>query len=107
MPRPVICDFCSSKDVVTRYQCLDFKSDSEDIGVKYGRTFITLDSDSFWAACAECAAFVDREDGDGLVDHVVKVFEKRDGYSMRPGLKMHMRHTYELFFKNRIRIKGE
>jgi hypothetical protein len=104
------CDFCSSPAVVTRFECCDFNSSSSDAGIIYpttrinpGPTDLVLESHSFWAACAPCAALVEAQDIDGLLAHVIEVFTKR-GYVLGANVKVHMRRTYQLFFANRIRV---
>lgn len=97
-----ICDFCNSPAVVHRYQCMDFKAASADAGVLYsGPTNLVLHSHDYWAACAECACYVDAEDLEGLVRHACAAF----GVPVSHPFVRHARHTYALFFKNRIRVK--
>jgi hypothetical protein len=100
------CDFCSSPDVVRRYQCMDFDSESKDAGVLYDGVNLDLHSTNYWAACAECAKLVDAEDIDALLERAVKALEVKT--RLRPrryvAFKSHVRHSYELFFKHRIRI---
>jgi hypothetical protein len=40
------CDFCSSKNVVRRYQCMDFYAESKNAGVRYDGTNLVLHSDT-------------------------------------------------------------
>lgn len=101
-----ICDFCDSPDVVRRYQCTDFDAGSKDVGVLYPRpdpTNLVLHSISYWAACAECARYVDAEDLDGLLKHVTAAFHVPSSHPVR----IHLRHAYTLFFKNRIRVRED
>lgn len=102
------CDFCSNPNVVRRYQCMDFNAESEDAGVLYcglprdpAPTNVVLASTSYWAACAECGRYVDAEDLDGLLKHVCAALNVP---AFHP-VGIHLRHAYELFFKNRIRVK--
>ena len=106
------CDFCSSPDVVKKYPCRDFKSDSSQAAVEYdpcialpdtGGT-IVLDSFDFWAACAECSAIVETGDVDALVTHVLSVFERRDGrrHWQHDKLVAHLTLAYQQFFENRL-----
>lgn len=114
--KPDECDFCSSPNVVRRYQCMDFKAESKSAGVLYdgtkttvGPTNLVLSSRSYWAACAECSRFVDAEDIEGLLKYVTKVLiDASGGFSpyRRQQLILHLRHTYELFFRTRIRVKA-
>lgn len=99
------CDFCSNPNVERRYQCMDFNAESEDAGVLYvrrsGPTNVVLQSMNYWAACAECCRYVEAEDLDGLWKHAVEALHAEDNL---PFL-IHARHTYALFFKNRIRVR--
>jgi hypothetical protein len=104
------CDFCSDKNVVRRFECLDFDAESADAGVMYngtlettGPTNLVLHSINFWAACEACSRLVDDEDLDGLVGHSVMVFLLK-GYRLSVDATRHIRHTYGLFFKHRIRV---
>jgi hypothetical protein len=104
------CDFCSSPRVVRRFQCMDFNAESAHAGVIYdgtrsteGPTNVIMASKSYWAACAECANFVDEENIDGLVIYAVTSFLSQ-GLTVSPQTAQHIRYTYRLFFKNRIRI---
>jgi len=104
------CDFCSSPNVVKRFQCKDFDSASRDAGVMRmnaeGRfTNVVLNSRNYWAACANCAAYVDAEDLKGLTDYAADHW--REGLTELNwlGLKIHLHNTYRLFFANRIRIE--
>jgi hypothetical protein len=110
------CDFCDSREVVRRYQCMDFIAESKKAGVIYdgtrdtlGRTNLALNSRNYWAACAPCASFIDMEDIEGLLKRVTEVLiDTPGGFSTfrRQQLIKHMRYMYELFFKNRIRVAG-
>lgn len=108
----VECDFCSSPNVVTRYQCRDFESESKDAGVLYQEarfasipTNVVLKSIDYWAACQACAAFVEKEDLEGLLGRIFPIFEARYRH-FSVGARVHIRHTYELFFANRIRVSA-
>lgn len=110
------CDFCSNHQVVRRYQCMDFAAESKAAGVMYDKVYdkfgpinVVLRSYNYWAACAECASFVDAEDLDGLLRHVVKTLcgPTRMHGKPRGDFIRHARYTYELFFKNRIRVTEE
>jgi hypothetical protein len=99
--------------VVRRYQCCDFNAESKDAGFVYAKpdgtepVNLVLDSKSYWAACAECARYVDAEDIDGLVKHVAAAFNTQAiPQPHRKALLIHFRHTYALFFKNRIRVES-
>lgn len=100
------CDFCSNPKVVRRYQCMDFKSESKDAGVRYGKTNLILDSLNFWAACAECARYVDAEDIEGLLGYIAEAHDIN--HTLDPARRSvflrHARYTYKLFFQNRIRV---
>lgn len=95
------CDFCDSLSVVKRYSCKDFDAESRDVGVLFVKdgepTNVVLASTDYWAACAECAKYVDDEDIDGLIKRVA-ICQKTANI---PFL-VHLRHMYEMFFKNRI-----
>lgn len=115
MPKPDICDFCDSPSVVRRYECMDFRAESGSVGVLYatpeGPTNLVMQSRDYWAACAECARFVDAEDVEGLLKRVTEVLvDAGDGFKgsplQRQKLIKHLRHTYELFFKTRIRVEA-
>lgn len=108
-----ICDFCSSPQVVERFECCDFDSSSEDAGVIYPDTKTTNEptnvifaSKDFWAACEPCRILVEAGDMDGLLKRALDEFERQDGcpHPRRRMLERHLRQTYQLFFKNRIRI---
>jgi hypothetical protein len=103
------CDFCSAETVVRRFECLDFDAESKDAGVVYndklvGPTNLVMHSISYWAACETCSKPVAEEDLDGLVGHSVMTFFCR-GYRLSVDAARHIRHTYALFFKHRIRVK--
>ena len=113
--KPDVCDFCNSPETVCRYQCMDFPAESVAAGVLYNGTAVTtgptnliLNSRSYWAACVACSRFVDAEDIDGLLNHTKKVLidvSYRNGDPLwRKNVIRHLRLTYELFFKSRIRI---
>lgn len=111
-PRKDICDFCSSPEVVKRFECRDFDSPSEDAGVIYpdtkdtdGPTNLIFASNDYWAACADCAALVEAADIDGLIRWAMDGYEERVGrsHSRRAMLEKHLRQTYRLFFQNTIR----
>ena len=107
-----ICDFCDSPKVVRRYQCMDFKAESADAGLLHCRldasglqlTNVVLDSMSYWAACAACARYVDAEDLDGLVTHACAGLNVAEHNLV---VRVHLRHAYKLFFKNRIRVRED
>lgn len=109
--RPDECDFCSSKDVLCRYPCMDFDASSAEAGFLYASeseaTNLVLASKNYWAACATCSRLVEKEDIDGLVEHAVKALASDMNPSVRLGFTQHLRHTYKLFFKNRIRVTDE
>jgi hypothetical protein len=111
------CDFCSNQKVVRRYQCMDFDAESKAAGVIYygtrdtpGPTNLVLASQNYWAACADCAGFVDAEDIEGLMRHVTRTLVDADE-ALDPIRRIqviaHMRHTYKLFFRYRIRVAEE
>jgi hypothetical protein len=115
MRKQDICDFCSSPNTVCRYQCVDFESESKSAGVLYdgsgttvGPTNLVFQSIDYWAACAACASFVDAEDIDGLLEYVTKTLLDEKDSCLTPLRRIqiiqHLRHTYELFFKTRIRV---
>jgi hypothetical protein len=91
------CDFCSDGNVVKKYRCMNFDAESRNV---------VLHSISYWAACDQCSRLVDEEDLDGLMGYVVTAFRAR-GYKVSTNTVHHLRLTYELFFKNRIREKEE
>ena len=87
---------------------MDFDAESADAGVLYGGagngpTNVVLHSTDYWAACAECGHYVDAEDLDGLLKHASAIL----GAQKNIPFLIHARHTYSLFFKNRIRVKDE
>lgn len=96
------CDFCDSLSVVKRYPCKDFDAESKDVGVLFVKdgetTNVVLASTDYWAACAECVKYVDDGDIDGLIKRVAICFKLQWN---KPFL-VHLRHMYEMFFKNRI-----
>lgn len=105
------CDFCSNPKVVKRYQCMDFNAESKDAGVlamdKDGvPTNVVLHSMNYWAACEACAKLVDANDLEGLVKHATETLNR--DRSMSPiafaFFVQHTRHSYTLFFQNRIRV---
>ena len=100
------CDFCSSANVIRRYECIDFNAESRDAGVLYDGTNVVLRSTSYWAACAECSAYVEREDLDGLLRHVITVFQAQERLNPLQLITFasHARHSYQLFFRYRIRV---
>ena len=105
------CDFCSNPNIVRCYHCMDFLAESEKAGVLYahpeGPINVKFESVSYWAACAECARFVDDEDIDGLIVHAVTTLCKdRDiGDVQKQNFIRHLEYVYALFFKTRIRIQ--
>jgi len=117
--KPDECDFCSSHAVVHRYQCMDFQAESKNAGVLFdgtlstvGPTNLVFQSRNYWAACADCAYYVDREDLEGLLAHTKKVLIDPDwklqhDTHRRHQLMKHLRYTYEIFFKTRIRVAAE
>jgi hypothetical protein len=88
---------------------MDFDSEGKDAGVLFFKgsdpvpTNPVLASSNFWAACANCAAFVDAEDIDGLWNYAGARW-KLSNPAANIGFQIHLRHTYELFFANRIRV---
>jgi hypothetical protein len=104
------CDFCDSPLVVTRYDCRDFDSSSIAAGiipVGPGSIEAVLASKNFWAACAECAKFVEAEDLTGLAKYAESQFDiSRMSASQLVMFRVHLRGTYKLFFENRIRVSG-
>jgi hypothetical protein len=104
------CDFCSSPNVVHRYQCCDFDSASKDVGIMFvtpeGLTNAALASYDYWAACATCKRYVDAEDLDGLLVHVIDALgvAKWPDMGKRHFFIRHCEHTYKLFFAHRIRV---
>jgi hypothetical protein len=113
--KPDECDFCSSHQVVRRYQCMDFEAESKSAGVLYvepeatSPTNVVLRSIDYWAACAECSRYVDAEDIEGLLKHVDLALDsqRRLSPSKREAFLAHTRHAYTLFFRNRIRVVAE
>ena len=110
-----ICDFCSSPQVVKRFECCDFDSPSLDAGVLYPTTKTTnvptnlvLASKDFWAACEPCVKLVEAGDVDGLVNRGMDEYERQTGepHPQRKRCERHLRQTYTLFFENRIRIEN-
>jgi hypothetical protein len=106
------CDFCSSPLVVRKFQCMDYDSNSGEAGVLYakpkGLTDLRFHSLSFWAACGDCERLVEAGNIAGLIDHAIKALRKPgDSPSLEIGVRIHLRQTYELFFRNRIRVKEE
>lgn len=111
------CDFCSSRPVVRRYQCMDFEADSMSAGVLFdgtqntvGPTNLIFQSRNYWAACTTCASFVDAEDIAGLLSQAKRMLIDRDWQLQRDThrrhqLIRHLRYTYEMFFKTRIRVE--
>lgn len=61
----IICDFCSSPNPTWRYPCEDFEVLSPPFGVG---------SVGGWAACDECAAFIEKKDREGLLNRSVDNF---------------------------------
>jgi hypothetical protein len=86
---------------------MDFYAESKNAGVRYEGTNLVLHSLDYWAACAECAAYVDAEDVEGLLNHAVAALDtsrRLDGVKRAVFIR-HTRYAYELFFRNRIRVK--
>lgn len=104
-----ICDFCSSKNVVRQYECMDFNSESADAGVLYGSERgpenVVLASKDYWAACAPCAKLIDAGDLNALVERVI--VEQKVRPATQSILRPHLHHTYRLFMQNRIRVDTE
>jgi hypothetical protein len=100
------CDFCSSPNVVKRFDCRDFDSQGPlPARDKDGKpVFITLKSLSFWAACGTCSRYIEAEDLYGLLGYCLMVFSAKD-YDITVGLAQHLKKNFEMFFANRIRIK--
>lgn len=109
-----ICDFCSSPEVVTRFECCDFDSESKAAGVIYPETAATdcptnlvLASKNYWAACQACALLVEKGHLDKLLRRALGEYRKQHGrVDQEDDVTKHLRRTYQLFFENRIRIDG-
>jgi hypothetical protein len=96
-----VCDFCNSPDAPRWYPCKSFVSESADAGGPIKGWDLFLNSIRDWAACTKCAELIDAGDIEGLLAYVIKAY-RLEGYIVPKPLADHLRHTYGLFFKNRI-----
>jgi hypothetical protein len=71
-----MCDFCNSTDVVWEYPCEDFSMQTPS-GEPAG-------FGGAWAACAECAALIERDDRVALADRYVRSKPKAFQDILRP-----------------------
>lgn len=99
------CDFCSSRNVVRRFPCRDFDSESKDVGVHFDTrvgpdTNLVLESKNFWAACSDCTKLVEAQDIEGLVNRALETFHPHPKIAEK--LRVHLLWTYGLFFQNRL-----
>ena len=84
-----LCDFCSGQRRPYRvYKCKDFAYE----------TMPQLNSTGDWNACPECAALIDANDREGLVQRCSLILDM-DGM---PGSIDGLRKLHEQFFNNRI-----
>jgi hypothetical protein len=89
-----ICDFCSQPHPERVYQSPDFTMDGPhpEIGLPEIR------SKSAWIACASCAALIDKENWDGLVQRAVtQLYPKYQGMMPRRVLADTVRRSHTLF----------
>jgi len=104
------CDFCYSTNVIHHFPCLDF-DESKNAGVVFLHPTdhlpvnVVLASSDYWAACPACKELVEKEDVLGLVKRAIEEDEEGERLSITSKLKVaiHLRQTYEMFFKLRIR----
>lgn len=82
----IICDFCSSPDVVWSYPAADFVL--SDTGQA---------SEGAWAACHECAELVQAGDREGLLKRSLSGFPE----FMREPVRSHVRELHRRFFDAR------
>jgi hypothetical protein len=110
-----VCDFCSSPEVVEKFECASFDSESKDAGITYPAVNavdmpinVILASKGYWAACVDCAALVKAADIGKLVKRAMDEYERQAGYPHpeRAAVEQHLRRTYELFFENQIRVES-
>lgn len=73
-PEQMVCDFCSSPEIVRGYNCQDFALAKYSFGSKHG-----------FAACAKCAALIDAGKWMGLENRSVRSFFERNGPIMTYG----------------------
>jgi hypothetical protein len=70
----IICDFCSSENVVYRYPCYD-----DAITVECDGTALDIGSLGDWASCGHCAAIIDAGNRSMLIDRSVDSFIAEHG----------------------------
>ena len=57
----IVCDFCSSPDVLWSYPAVDFQVEGTRL----------LASEGGWAACHDCATLIEADDRDGLAQRAL------------------------------------
>jgi len=67
-----VCDFCCIAQPVVTYACEDFKMEESSIESQrlYGKD---LGSRGYWAACSQCAGFIDAGAYEALAKYVLSL----------------------------------
>lgn len=97
-----VCDFCSDPRIVTDYDCSDYVI---PVTGPDGKT-MKLGSKGKWAACAQCAAIVDRGDQEALLQRSMEcLFLKhpewpREGYVIEGTIKF-LQDLHEEFWRRK------
>jgi hypothetical protein len=95
-PSALVCDFCSAVPIRWLYKC-------QTIITHDGKT--TYEHDD-WTACETCAALIESNDWDGLIDRAAKAYyakhpEDAETAAEVTAALMMMQSLYESFRKNR------
>lgn len=93
----IICDFCSSPDVVYRYPCYDDSIIIEGNGVALG-----LGSIGDWASCEACSSLIDTDNREGLVNRsIVTYTDISDGRLTSYDITDMMQVIHAMFWRRR------
>jgi len=90
----VKCDFCSDVPVATHYEVPGFRVDLDDPGV-------IAYSEGPWAACAECAALIDKGDRRGLAERAARRLGPLYGIPKGPALQQ-VRRFHDHFWERKM-----
>lgn len=95
------CDFCSTLNPTRVYPCTSF-----DIHAIVPMNPLLSGTD--WLACEECAALIDGDDREGLVERAVaSFFDRHTVRRLRPeAVRIQLLATYEQFWNSRIRVQS-
>jgi hypothetical protein len=95
-PGREVCDFCTAEPTHRLYACRNF------IWLK--RAMFAHESIGAWAACEECARFVDEGMWSELTERALAQFRRIQGYSAyeEPYFRERFREIHQLFQQNMI-----